>query len=103
VNSTQLTAAIPASSIASTGTTAVTVTNPAPRGGTSSPVNFTITSGGANVPTISTLFPSCAPAGEQFVDSVDNQLTVVGNNFVASSVVRWNGSDRPAVTAALTD
>ena len=50
------------------------------------------------VPTINTLYPSCAPAGEQFVDSVDNQLTVVGQNFVASSVVRWNGSDRPTTS-----
>jgi 6-phosphogluconolactonase (cycloisomerase 2 family) len=93
VNSMQLTAAIPAGSIASTGTMAVTVINPAP-GGTSNAINFTVT-GGLNVPTISALFPSCAPAGEQFVDSVNNQLTVVGNNFVAGSVVRWNGSDRP--------
>jgi YVTN family beta-propeller protein len=45
VNSAQLTAAISASSIASTGTLAVTVTNPAPGGGTSNPVNFTITGG----------------------------------------------------------
>ena len=95
-NSTELTAAIPASSIASTGTLAVTVTNPAPGGGTSVPMNFTITSAGPNsVPAIIILYPSCAPAGEQFVDAVDNQLTVVGNNFVADSVVRWNGSDRP--------
>ena len=35
VNSTQLTAAIPAASVTSTGTLAVTVTNPAPGGGTS--------------------------------------------------------------------
>src|SRR5580700_964417 len=35
VSSTQLTAAIPAASIASTGTPAVTVTNPGPGGGTS--------------------------------------------------------------------
>jgi YVTN family beta-propeller protein len=100
VNSTQLTAAIPASSIASTATLGVTVTNPAPGGGTSNPMNFTITSSGLNpVPTISTLYPSCAPAGEQFVDSVDNQLSVISdnlsNNFVAGSVVRWNGTDRP--------
>ena len=96
VSSTQLTAAIPASSIASTGTLAVTVTNPAAGGGTSNPINFTVTSAGpSSVPTISVLFPSCAPAGEQFVDSVDNLLTVVGDDFVPSSVVRWNGSDRP--------
>ena len=41
VNSTQLTAAIAASSIASTGMLAVTVTNPAPGGGTSKAINFT--------------------------------------------------------------
>jgi YVTN family beta-propeller protein len=93
VNSTQLTAAIAAASFASAGTMAVTVTNPAPGGGTSNAINLTITS--SSGPTISTLFPSCAPAGEQFVDSVDNQLTVVGTNFGPSSVVRWNGSDRP--------
>ncbi len=99
VSSTQLTAAIPASSIASTGTLAVTVTNPAPGGATSIPMNFIITGVGPNsVPAISTLYPSCAPAGEQFVDSVDNQLTVVGDNFVADSVVRWNGSDRPTTS-----
>ena len=45
VSSTQLTAAIPASSIASTGTAVVSVTNPSPGGGTSSgALNFTITS-----------------------------------------------------------
>ena len=98
VNSTQLTAAIPASSIASTGTVAVTVTNPAPGGGTSNAMNFTVTSGSNPVPTISSLYPSCAIAGEQFVDSVNNQLTVVGSNFVAGSVVRWNGSDRPTTS-----
>jgi YVTN family beta-propeller protein len=102
VNSTQLTAAIPAAAIASTGMLAVTVTNSALGGGTSNPVNFTITSGGSSgtnpVPTIEVLYPSCAPAGEQFVDSVNNQLSVIGPNnagFVAGSVVRWNGSDRP--------
>jgi YVTN family beta-propeller protein len=95
VNSTQLTAAIPASSIASTGTSAVTVTNPAPSGGTSNAVNFTATSGNGPVPTINSLIPSCVPAGEQFINAVNNQLTVTGLNFVASSVVRWNGTDRP--------
>jgi 6-phosphogluconolactonase (cycloisomerase 2 family) len=96
VNSTQLTAAIPASSIASTGMLAVTVTNPASGGGTSNPMNFTITSGGPSpVPTINSLIPSCIPAGEQFINAVNNQLTVTGLNFVASSVVRWNGTDRP--------
>lgn len=47
------------------------------------------------VPMIEVIYPSCAPAGEQFVNSVNNQLVVGGLNFVASSIVRWNGSDLP--------
>jgi YVTN family beta-propeller protein len=70
-------------------------------GGTSqSSINQPASSGSSPnpVPTISALSPSCAPAGEQFVDSVDSHLTVVGANFVAGSVVRWNGSDRPTTS-----
>jgi YVTN family beta-propeller protein len=97
VNSTQLTAAIPAASIASTGTPAVTVTNPAPGGGTSNPLNFSVTSSLNSVPTISVLAPSGVPAGGQ-----PFQLTVIGpnpgSNFEAGSVVRWNGSDRPTMS-----
>ena len=48
VNSTQLTAAIPAASIASTDTPAVMVTNPAPGGGSSNASTFTITTGTVN-------------------------------------------------------
>ena len=97
VNSTQLTAAIPAASIASTGTPAVTVTNPAPSGN-SKPINFIITR--AYVPTIQGLFPSCIPAGEPSF-----QLQVVGpypgSDFMTGSVVRWNGSDRPTTSDAI--
>jgi len=93
VNSTQLTAAIPAASIAATGTPAVTVTNPAP-GGTSKAVNFTITSGNNPVPTIDGLYPSYSPPGEPV------QLTVAGQNLVANSVIRWNGIDQPTTTSA---
>jgi YVTN family beta-propeller protein len=66
-------------------------------GGTSpSPINQPTSSGSnPSVPTISVLFPSCAPAGEPV------QLSVVGTNFVASSVVRWNGSDRPTTMDAI--
>src|SRR5208282_1052825 len=71
VSSMQLTAAIAAASIASTGTIAVTVTNPAPASGTSNPMIFAIASGLNAAPSINVLYPSCAPAGEQLVDSVD--------------------------------
>ena len=93
VSSTQLTAAIPAASIASTGTPAVTVTNPAPGGGTSKAINFTITIGLNSGPTIQLIDPNSVPAGEQSF-----QLTVVGSGFGTGSVVRWNGSDRPTMS-----
>jgi len=64
-----------------------------------SSANQPVTSGLNPVPAIDSLFPSCAPAGEQFVTSANNQLQVVGANFVASSVVRWNGNDRPTTLA----
>src|SRR5580700_3451229 len=55
--------------------------------------NQTTSTGGPNsVPTISSIAPSCAPAGEPV------QLTVAGTNFVASSVVRWNGTDLPTTS-----
>lgn len=95
VSSTQLTAVIPAAAIASAGTAAVTVTNPSPGGGTSSAVNFIITGGTNNsVPTIAELDPSCAPVG-----GGDFTLSVFGSNFVANSVVQWNGSDLPTTIA----
>ncbi len=97
VNLTQLTAAIPAASIASTGTPSVTVTNPAPGGGTSNTIHFAITSGVNPIPAISVLVPSYAPAGGPV------QLTVVGLNFAANSVVRWNGSDRPTTSNGSTN
>ncbi len=91
ISSGQLTAAIPAAAIASAGTAIVTVTNPAPGGGTSNPVNFTITSGTTNpTPTIASLIQSCAP-----VDGGAFNLLVNGSGLVSSSIVQWNGSDLP--------
>ena len=104
VSSSQVTAQITAADIATAGAATVTVFNPAPGGGSSNSSTFTITTGGSGsnpVPTISVLYPSCAPAGEQFINAVNNQLAVIGPyptpapGFVAGSVVRWNGSDRP--------
>jgi len=70
------------------GTSQSSISQPRSSGSTANPV-----------PMISALSPSCAPAGEQFVSGANNQLTVIGPNvgpdFVAGSVVRWNGSDRP--------
>jgi len=105
VSTGQLTAQITAADIAKAGAATVTVFNPAPGGGSSNSSTFTITTGGGSgsnpVPAIIGLGPSCVPAGEQFINAVNDQLEVIGPyptpppGFVAASVVRWNGSDRP--------
>jgi len=89
VSSTQLNITLSASDQTTAGAFPVVVTNPAPGGRTSNTANFTITSGTNPVPTINSLNPNCAPVGGQAFT-----LLVNGLNFVASSVVWWNGSDR---------
>ena len=84
ISSTQLTATIPASNIATAGTANVTVVNPGNL--TSNTAPFTITN---PLPTISSISPATAVAG-----SGGFTLTITGTNFVNGSVVRWNGSDR---------
>ncbi|MEW5868602.1 MAG: hypothetical protein AB1894_04950, partial [Chloroflexota bacterium] len=96
VSATQLTAAITAVDIASTGTVPVIVFNPAPGGGTSNAMNFTIIAQNP-VPTLSNLNPSSASAG-----GAAFTLTVNGTNFVNSSVVRWNGSNRTTTYVSAT-
>jgi len=79
VSATQLTAAVPASLIASAGTAAITVAEPA---GTSAAATFTINA--APAPTIASLSPSSAIAGD-----AGFTLTVNGTNFTSSAVVNW--------------
>jgi uncharacterized protein (TIGR03437 family) len=89
VSATQLTVQIPASDLTSAGTAQVTVFNPAPGGGTSTAVNFTINQAPNPVPAITNLNPNSAVAG-----SAAFTLTVNGTGFIGGSQVRWNGSDR---------
>ena len=83
-SSATLTAAISAADIATAGTINVTVTNPGPGGGTSSPKTFTVNN---PVPAISSISPSSATAG-----GPGFTLTVNGSNFVSGSKVHWNSS-----------
>lgn len=86
VSTTQLTAQIPASDIATAGTATIRVVNPGPGGGASNTVNFTIASP-APIPRISTISPtSVMGGGDAFT------LTVNGTNFTQNSVVRINGN-----------
>ena len=75
-----LKATVPAALIATPGTASITVGG---CGATSGGVTFTISA----MPSITSLSPTCANAGDsQFT------LTVNGTNFVSTSIVNWNGS-----------
>jgi IPT/TIG domain len=94
VSSTQVTAAITAGDIAAAGTPSVTVTNPAPGGGTSAGVTFTINN---PVPTITSLSPTGIVAG-----GAAFTLTVNGTNFVSTSVVKFNGNAKTTTFVSAT-
>ncbi|MEK7832337.1 MAG: IPT/TIG domain-containing protein, partial [Acidobacteriota bacterium] len=102
VSATQLTATIPASDLVAAGTAAVDVISPAPGGGTSNnSLTFTINN---PVPAITGLSPASATAG-----GAAFTLTVNGSNFVGTSTVWWNGTQRATqfvsatqLTAAIT-
>ncbi|MGE3947756.1 MAG: PKD domain-containing protein [Blastocatellales bacterium] len=96
VSATQLTAEIPAADIANAGTAQVTVFNPAPGGGTSSALTFTIVAPNP-APTATSLSPNSAVAG-----GANFTLTVNGTNFIAGSKVRWNGADRTTTFVSAT-
>lgn len=89
VSPTQLTATIAASDIATAGNVAVSVFNPAPGGGTSGNLTFSITVPNNPAPVATSLAPSSATAG-----GASFTLTVNGNSFVNGSTVRWNGNNR---------
>jgi len=83
-SSTSLDATIPASLLLNTGSVPVTVVNPAPGGGASASIAFTIANPQAAVQAIN---PSAA-----FVGSAALTLTVNGGGFVAGSNVLFNGT-----------
>lgn len=97
VSATQLTAQIPATDIATTGTSNVTVSNPAPGGGTSNAVSFNIGQAQNPIPTITSLSPNAVTAG-----GAGFTLTVNGTNFINGSTVQWNGSARTTTFVSAT-
>jgi uncharacterized protein (TIGR03437 family) len=82
VSSTQLTAAVPAGLIASSGSASITVANAGGSASTSSGFSIIVPT-----PTISSLTPTSATAG-----GAGFTLTVNGTNFISGAVVNWNGS-----------
>jgi hypothetical protein len=94
VSATGLNAAITAADIATAGTASVTVSTPAPGGGTSSPLTFTIDN---PLPAIASLTPNAVLAGTSAFT-----LTITGSNFVSTSTVQWNGSPRTTTYVSST-
>ena len=88
ISATKLTAAINAADINSQGSANVTVFDPAAGGITSVAAVFTITPPNP-VPVIASLAPDNAIAG-----GAAFTLALNGSNFINSSVVRFNGTDR---------
>jgi len=84
VNATTLKATVPATDIAVTGTATVAVESPAPGGGTSGSVSFTIKN---PVPVATSLSPTSQTAGTSAFT-----LTVTGSKFVGASTILWNGT-----------
>ena len=94
-NTLQISASIPASFIANAGVAQVTVVSPAPGGGISNAITFTINPPSNPAPTISSLNPSSTPLN---VLPANNVLLVNGTNFVQSSVAAFNGVHGPRLS-----
>jgi hypothetical protein len=95
VSATRITAAITAGDIATAGTANVTVTNPAPGGGISANLPFTINNP-SNV-TITSLSPASTTAGGPAFT-----LTVNGTGFVSGATVQFNGANRTTTFVSST-
>jgi P pilus assembly chaperone PapD len=84
-SSTSLTATVPAANLTAAATAAITVFTPAPGGGTSGSLTFTVQN---PQPAVTSLSPSSALAGASQLSMV-----VTGSGFVSgASTVRWNGN-----------
>ncbi len=84
VSATQLTIPLTAADQATGGTFSVVVTNPAPGGGTSSPVNFAVNN---PAPVVTTISPASAEVG-----AAAQTLTVTGTGFVSGTTATFNGA-----------
>ena len=84
ITPTSIVATIPATLLHASGSHAVIVSNPAPAGGKSSPIAFTVTN--PQVVSVSTVTPNHATVG-----SGDVTVKVDGSGFVGASYVSFNG------------
>ena len=84
---TQMEATIPSTAITNPGSYLVKVINPAPGGGDSSPLTFSVLN---PAPSLSSINPTSIIAG-----SPEFTLTLNGDNFITSSIVSFNNNQYP--------
>jgi len=94
VSSSALTAAIAVADIATAGTVQVNVVNPAPGGGVSAALTFTIRNSG---PILTSLSPASVRAG-----SAGLNLVVTGTGFIQGATLQWAGNDRKTTFLSAT-
>ena len=92
----QLTIQLSAADQMTAGSYAVVVTNPAPGGGTSNSVTFTVTASNP-MPAVTSLSPPSATAG-----AASQTLTINGSGFMATSTVTYNGLPHTAAFVSAT-
>ena len=95
VSTTELKATLTAAMIASSSSDQISVQSPAPAGGASAAVNFSVNN---PQPAISKINPASVVAG-----SGDLLLDVIGSGFVPSTVVDWNGATLATTFVSATE
>ena len=93
ISATQLQVALVAADLAAAGTAQISIVNPAPGGGTSSNLAFTINN---PAPTLTSVNPNAVAAGS------GASITLTGTGFVPQSVAQWNGSARTTTYVSAT-
>jgi hypothetical protein len=84
VDASTLSADVPANLLANTGFVSVTVANPGPGGGSSAPMEFAV---GHPLPVLTSASPTTITGGR------DTRLSVVGEKFVGSTLLVWDGDE----------
>ncbi len=95
VSSTQLQVALTVADLALGETAQIVIVNPAPGGGASSAVTFTINN---PVPTISAVSPSTLIVG-----AMTSTITIDGGGFIQNSSVQWNQINRTTTFVSSTE
>lgn len=93
-STTKLTAAIPATDVASGGSVSLSVFNPTPGGGTSNTVSYVVREA---APTVGSISPGVITVG-----GAATTVTISGTNFRSGAKAQWNGQDRASTRVSAT-